>query len=433
MGDISQKRFELLVHMGAGSCRELDQHLAIAERVVLVEPNFDVVNQLKERLRGQSRIEILETAVGFDVAARQFAIRNISDLSGLFEPTALKRFFPGLCDTESTKVDTRDAASLLAGLVDDVDGAVAVIVDVNGTELEVLQSLESGGGLSRLSALTVYCGLDPLFEGALRVDRVVRILERFGNVGVEGLGHMRRVHLEVTGLDRNVVSPVNQSTFSEPERLLTAGNDLSRALESRSQKAKDTLHGNIAELQNQLDMARAELVHARLENEAKTKHETEVLSEQNKRLRNESEKLRTSLDEKRAEVAASEQNIEALQRVNEELTGRCDDLTEANRVLTENELPQLRSDLAVALRSQAMADADLRALRARYAEVLEAKRDREELLSLLSNRLSQASAYLANETEERTEDLVFGGDVDAVSKVTEGQPRPLSPRRKKKP
>ena len=145
----------------------------------------------------------------------------------------------------------------------------------------------------------------------------------------------------------------------------------------------------------------------------------ERLREQNLDFQDRTSKLEVALRELTQD---SESRVDSLQgelaRVTKALKGQAFELSaaaeafERHRQKLETELERTRDDLAVALRLQALRDADLKELQNRYAEIKQVRDRQLELLVQLGQRLKSASEYL--KALESGEDPA-GGSVPTAS------------------
>lgn len=171
---------DLLVHIGAGECSELEDYRLIRpRRVVLVEPDPDRVAGL--RLGRQARVEVLPVAVAADegrVALHQY---NLADLDGLRPLADLRDRLPGLRETGRIEVDAISAAMLARQLPWAENGRHWLVVEASGVEKEVLRALAECGALQRFQHLIVRLPRAQIYgDTAEAVDAVLEELAQAG-------------------------------------------------------------------------------------------------------------------------------------------------------------------------------------------------------------------------------------------------------------
>lgn len=174
------KKIEVIVHIGAGRCEELDAYLSSsAGRIVLVEPRAPLAAELRMRSAMDSRVEVLEVAVTNNPQHNKLNEYSMPGLDSLYLPTGLKRLFPGLRLLARQPVSTITVAELLerCAFVGDQN---ALIVQAPGLEANIIESLFDAGRLDSFAYISVACPEQPLYDGSGESARMLSLLHDKG-------------------------------------------------------------------------------------------------------------------------------------------------------------------------------------------------------------------------------------------------------------
>jgi len=414
MTDFGNK-FDVLIHLGAGQCRELSNHLRVANRIILVEPHPEVIELLQQRVETQANVEVLEAAVDNGNSEQVFITRNMREFSGFRPLDDMQTFYPGLQDTGELEIHKQDAGEFVGSLIRRRDRRISLVIDVNGDEAEVLESLAQAGLMERIEEIRVYCGTSALYKGGPASAEVEQLLSEVANfeTRLSGSGFMRTVHAW---------------RVRQPEAIPQPSLDETTELH----KERDALQASLERLESRLSQLSERLVATESEKMelGSQLRQTQEDAQRNDRSE-ELEGLKRSLEGLRAEniklttrTASMKRSIEEAQTLRDELEAKA---REAQRALDrererheaeiealdqnfadrehdlklsyDNEQDSLRSNLDLALRSQAMSAADLAAMQTRYADLMALKERQDDLLHRLQQRLAQASRYFASEQE----------------------------------
>lgn len=222
----------ILLHLGAGQCSELRDHLASpAQWIHLVEADPTQADALRWRTRGEPRVRVHQFAVTGAGGEADLHLFNHRALNSLREPRGLVRLYPGLRQTGTRRVETLAIDVLLARLegldgpgglarpdgsarrdqtvlsaargepprcerlsgpartgdprVPDApriesEGPDRLIIDTPGEELGILQGLIESRKLARFPCIELHCGIDALYADAAPANAVLEALERQG-------------------------------------------------------------------------------------------------------------------------------------------------------------------------------------------------------------------------------------------------------------
>ena len=134
--------------------------------VVLVEPDPDRADELQARYRAAKTVTVIAAAIGTQPGQADLQGFNFPGLRSLHAPApALKDLFPGLKTRYRKPVQILTAAQLLER-VGDLPDPVTLLIDLPGSELDILESWHAAGALDRLSQVRLRCSAEPAFEGS---------------------------------------------------------------------------------------------------------------------------------------------------------------------------------------------------------------------------------------------------------------------------
>jgi hypothetical protein len=165
--DSSRRRLDCLIHLGAGRCAELDEHLAREPgRLILVEADRQLAKQLATRVSGLGNVEVLHEAVAAETGLRTYHRYNLPDANSLRPATGLRRLYPGLRLVEQVSITARGISALLNSLDLNPDKSNGLVIELAGEEAAVLESLDSDDRLHCFCEIELFAGCDALYEDA---------------------------------------------------------------------------------------------------------------------------------------------------------------------------------------------------------------------------------------------------------------------------
>lgn len=182
------KSVDVIVHIGAGRCEELDAYLSSsATRIILVEPRAPLAVELRMRSAMDSRVQVLEVAVTNNPQYNKLNEYSIPGADSLYLPSGLKKLFPGLRLLAQHPVDTITVPGLLK-LCAFTGDQNALIVQAPGLEVSIIESFSEAGALEALSYISVICPEQPLYDLSGEPERILSLLhdERFDLVRRDG-------------------------------------------------------------------------------------------------------------------------------------------------------------------------------------------------------------------------------------------------------
>ncbi|MCP8900292.1 hypothetical protein [Gilvimarinus xylanilyticus] len=130
-----------IVHIGAGQGSELPTYLSsAAERIILVEPNPQLAEQLRQQAEGDNRVTVLEQAVGGARAGSELHVYNLAHTASLYPLDGLKNLYPGLRLANTHSVQRQTPAQLFNQL--SIQGYHnLLVVQAPGAESDILTAL----------------------------------------------------------------------------------------------------------------------------------------------------------------------------------------------------------------------------------------------------------------------------------------------------
>ncbi|HRQ56901.1 MAG TPA: hypothetical protein PLN31_05750 [Azoarcus taiwanensis] len=174
-------QLDVLVHMGAGRCRELDSHLAAKPtKVLLIEADPQLAEALEARTADLPQVQVTCAALAGERRAAQFQRYNLPDVGSLHAASGLLELFPGLRTLQRIAVETTPAPELIGPLRLDAAQENLLVVDVPAEELPVLQALQQAEQLHLFRHLHVHCGRESLYERSQPASSVVQWLRDQG-------------------------------------------------------------------------------------------------------------------------------------------------------------------------------------------------------------------------------------------------------------
>lgn len=177
---------DVIIHLGAGLCQELDCWRASgAKRIILVEPNPELLCELQSRVGATEPIEIVSSAVSDQAGCQPLVLYNFPLASSLRTPVNLKTL-PGLKQIGSTLVEAKSIDELLSTLQLSEDGEHWLVIDTPGEEASILEGLDQKGYLYWFKRIFLTAGLEAFHEGASSASVLNQYLQEQG-FRVDGL------------------------------------------------------------------------------------------------------------------------------------------------------------------------------------------------------------------------------------------------------
>lgn len=172
---------DIVVHIGAGSGRELPDWLASgARRVVLVEPNPVAAERLRRLAAEHAQVTVVEAAIATEGDRNQLLEFNLPQASSLRSPTELQQLFPGLRLYARHTVDCLSPAAFMERFGPEADETAALVVEAPGEEYGLFEAWVASDELQRFSAIRFTANPSAGYEGAVPAQRTLQMLQAYG-------------------------------------------------------------------------------------------------------------------------------------------------------------------------------------------------------------------------------------------------------------
>ena len=400
-----------IIHIGAGDGVELDGYLAgDAERIILVEPEPDRAAALERRCGNDPRTLVIAAALTGAVGEAELKTFNIRALDGLCSAEAAKSIYPGLRLLNRMVVPTLSPGRLLEK-TGALSGPARVILHATGMEADILRAWPTEDLHSTIDTIELRCTASSLFETGSDLASLRELAQSLGLEEVQSdlsdpdwpklvlRSNPLRLQLDA----QHLLNHQLEVKLSEAEKAVES------AIEARA--ARDV---RIKELEAQFVQAES----AHKEAEEALKSATDARAARDVRIEElEAQLVQAESAHKEAAKASRTEAEEALKAATDAMGARDVRIKELEVQLAQAETDRqsehakaeslqetliartaehaaARSDLAVALRMQAMLQGDLRDLQTRYAETLSVRQQQEDLLCKLTPRLQEAARHI---------------------------------------
>lgn len=335
-------------------------------QAVLIEPETERARSLKQEFEEQKKVLVLTGAIGAPGQKAEFVEYNFPGLRSLRKPsTALRELFPGLSARETSVLELHSIEDLLAQ-TQPLAEPIALRIDLPGSELDILVSMENSGLLKQVCQISIRCSAEPMFEGGPGIQDVERWLQ---NQFFQVTDQDRRdpdwpvLQLEANPLAQELADV--KARLSDTQTTLSAcQNDLQKAQE-RSLQTDEKAQQDLLTVQNQKQRI------ATLEEELAEERQALAESHQDRNSR-----LAALQDAQERCIRLPELET-ALKKTTDEATAAQQEAATANQKLSEN------------LQLLTMATDDTKALAAQLASVQETVKASEKRLQTEVARASQ--------------------------------------------
>jgi len=390
-----------ILHIGAGHCAELPTYLGTgAGQIHLVEPAPEALAVLEPQAAQSPRITLHPCAVGDAAGTAPLHLYNLADLSSLRPATGLADLFPGLRLIGTPDVATRPLEAILEALPGAGPGQDVLAIDAPGEEASIVQALLTTDAARRFSWVFVTVGVRPLYRDGGTVDQVTALLVAAGYV-VSATGgddpdrpclafQLDRRTLELEAAHRDLAARDASLTTTAKERddlkaaleQARAQTEAAKATQTTTAKERDDLKAALEQARAQTEAKAEQLELARAALETQTRDSTATAGQMSEKIATLEAQLAARIAERN--TLASEK--EAVAKDRDAQASRAKD-SEAASIRQEQNLTR-------ALRLHEVAQADLRDLQGRFAELNRQKQQQTDLLRKLTARLQEAAQYL---------------------------------------
>ena len=177
----SHPRVGAVLHVGAGSCRELEDFLRLkAEKVMLLEANPGLADRLRKSTRELKHVQVINSAVAA-AEGPNGVLRVLSNPreSTLMQPTRLLARLPNLRVAREVSVPVISLSGLISRLAPDPARHNLLVLETQGAELAVL-SATAPEDLRAFTWIAVRTSAESLYEDGATAAEVDEVLRRSG-------------------------------------------------------------------------------------------------------------------------------------------------------------------------------------------------------------------------------------------------------------
>ncbi|MEM9128167.1 MAG: hypothetical protein AAGA97_00335 [Pseudomonadota bacterium] len=212
------------------------------DHLILLEADPAAEPLLTARFDNVLPFEVIAAALGKDDGKAELLTYNFPGLTSLYPASeALRTLFPGLRVTSRKSVRTLSATTLIAHL-EAAPRPLSVVIDLPGSELDILQALADTGELENIELLRVRCATEPLFASDAAKSSITAWLKQH--------------HLQLYGADEG--DPDWPELRFRPDQSARALEQAQNEMEALRQQQAD-MEGQLQDMTEKLSQACAEL------------------------------------------------------------------------------------------------------------------------------------------------------------------------------
>jgi FkbM family methyltransferase len=131
-----------VLHIGAGICSELSTYQLLKfEKIELIEANKNLTDELAKKTRDISHVNIQNLTVSSKGGEVAFVRTNNPRFDSLKKPSAITKYFPNISVVEEVHLSSRSLGSIIEKLSLDQNKQNVLVLEVQGAEAEILDSL----------------------------------------------------------------------------------------------------------------------------------------------------------------------------------------------------------------------------------------------------------------------------------------------------
>lgn len=152
------KPYQSLIHLGCGEAPNVDEYLALAEHVWLIDADSRAIDNLNEAAGEHEKVHIVHALADTEERAGTFYRYNLHWANGLVPVNeSTQQLYPGLCSLDIEEQATTSVDKLLSQCLSEREdtGYHLLLMDVGEYNSSLLQALEDGGLLPRLHTVIV--------------------------------------------------------------------------------------------------------------------------------------------------------------------------------------------------------------------------------------------------------------------------------------
>lgn len=175
-----------VLHLGAGSCREMEGYLRLAaDKVVLVEANPEIAKRLDTRYRELPHVTTINSAVAAYSGEATLWVLNNPKESSIQRPTGVLEAYPNLRIADERSIAAVTLAELVGDIALDGTSPHLLLMEVQGAEASILAST-SAELLQKFSWVAVRASAQAMYAGGGTISDIDVVLRRTGFKPVAG-------------------------------------------------------------------------------------------------------------------------------------------------------------------------------------------------------------------------------------------------------
>jgi len=262
---INTQQPDTILHLGSGLCSELDAwRQSGARRIILVEPNPELLPELQQTEQQHARVETIPAAVAAESGRRALKLFNFPLLNSLREPTGLYAILPGLAEIGQVTVDVLTPEKLVETTDLQPENINWLVVDTLGEEAAIISALEQNQLLNYFDRIIIQAGAESLYHGAGPAEEITRQLEKLG-YEIEGAADTTdrdwpRYHLRLnpSAIECRRLRRENEALIEQKKALEQQNEELTEKLEQQKSEAQKRA-GELQAAQKQAEQQKKEL------------------------------------------------------------------------------------------------------------------------------------------------------------------------------
>tara|TARA_R110001583_G_scaffold129593_3_gene281376 strand:- start:6506 stop:7864 length:1359 start_codon:yes stop_codon:yes gene_type:complete len=157
-------QFGNLLYLGAGSCPSVTQYSEIANKVYLVEAQPVLANQLRTDTAVLENVTVIEAIIAAESQPAVFQDYNLRWAASLALPAGLKKIYPSLTCIAERNAETQAVTQLVTNLALSDQQPNALIIDLPGQELELLEALAAQQQLQSFDEILLISAKDGVYD-----------------------------------------------------------------------------------------------------------------------------------------------------------------------------------------------------------------------------------------------------------------------------
>lgn len=381
--------FGTLFHIGprgADLLTGFQEQLKI-RNILSLQPSPKKAETARQLSKDAAHVTIVEAAIGPTNEDRELYQFTLNEMDAFAEPKGLKSLFPGLRQTGSCRVPSKDLESLLALADLKTDAENILLLGANGEEMQLLQQLADLRVLQNFDHILLSLPKIPLYEAASDGPALIEKLRS------ESFDLIRQ------DSDEPDIPFAYLRISRERVALVKERDALLKELAESNRTHENAVEGHI-ETTKMMRLSRQEV--------DALKSERDALLQKLPEMEAALERAVAAQKSAKDETASKEQEISALRQKIETERFETKQL-EKNILDLETELKNAQDTLEVTLLAQGRREMDLQELRTHFSKLSSEKAALEETLRSLALSLQTAFTHLEAAQEAGSENTSAEG------------------------